>query len=126
MLKEFLCYQRISIKEGLDIESEKPHLEKYDITKSGKCRLCCQIFITKKVFKDNDNDRNQYFKIMNNITKTGRMYVIWNGNIKYRVYTDLYQTNANNIMKAKDAKDLHCLINDSNVIIQNISLVVML
>ena len=29
-------------------------------------------------------------------------------------------------MKAKDAKDLHCLINDSNVIIQNISLVVML
>ena len=102
MFKEFLCYQRISIKEGLDIESEKPHLERYDITKPGKCRLCYQIFITKTFFKDNDNDCNQCFKIMNNITKTGRIYVISKGNIKYRVYTNLYQTDADNIMKEEE------------------------
>ena len=41
MFKEFLSYQRISIKEGLDIESEKPNqnlesadfVVKYSLTK---------------------------------------------------------------------------------------------
>ena len=39
---------------------------------------------------------------MNNITKTGRIYVISKGNIKYRVYTNLYQTDADNIMKEEE------------------------
>ena len=101
MFKEFLYYQRISIKEGLDIESGKPNLKRYDKAKSRKCRLCSEIFIIKKNFKDNDNDCNQCFKIRNDITKTGRMYVIWKENIKYGVYTNFYQTDANNIVKKK-------------------------
>ena len=65
MFKEFLYYQQISIKEEFDIESEKPHLERYDKTKSRKCILCCQVFIIKKKIKNNDKDCNQYFKITN-------------------------------------------------------------
>ena len=65
MFKEFLYYQQISIKEEFDIESEKPHLERYDKTKSRKCILCRQVFIIKKNFKNNDKDCNQYFKITN-------------------------------------------------------------
>ena len=64
--------------------------------------LCYQIFITKKFFKDNDNDCNQCFKITSDITKTGRMYVIWKENVKYRVYTNLYRTDANNTMKKEE------------------------
>ena len=69
IFKEFVYYQRITIKEGLNVESEKPHLERYDKTKSRKCRLCSQIFIIKKKVKDNDNDCNQCFKITNDITQ---------------------------------------------------------
>ena len=43
----------------------------------------------KKKVKDNDNDCNQCFKITNDITKNGRMYVIWKENVKCRVYTNL-------------------------------------
>ena len=118
-----MYYQRISIKEGLNVESEKPHLERYDKTKSRKCRLCSQIFIIKKKVKDNDNDCNQCFKITNDITKTGRMYVIWKENVKYRVYTNLCcwkfklffwrQKQLNQLLiflgKSKRALELHCI-----------------
>ena len=46
-------YCKISIKEGLDIETEKPHLERFiEKTFSKKCRLCCQLFIIAKNFKN--------------------------------------------------------------------------
>ena len=52
MSKEFLYYCKISVKEGLDIETEKPHLERFiDRTISRKCRLCCQLFIIAKMLK---------------------------------------------------------------------------
>ena len=52
----------------------------------------------QKKFKDNYNDCNQCFIITNDITKTGRMYVIWKENIEYRGYTNLYQTGADHLM----------------------------
>ena len=52
MSVDYLYYSRISIKEGLDIETEKPHLERFiDKTFSRKRRLCCQLFIIAKSFK---------------------------------------------------------------------------
>ena len=120
-----MYYQRISIKEELNVESEKPHLEGYDKTKSRKCRLCSQIFIIKKKkVKDNDNDCNQCFKITNDITKNGRMYVIWKENVKCRVYTNLCcwkfklyfwrHKQLNQLLtffeKSKRALELHCIL----------------
>ena len=58
--------------------------------------------LSKKFFKDNDNDCNQCFKITNGITDTGRMHVIWKENVKYRVYTNLYRTDTNDIMKKEE------------------------
>ena len=104
MFTEFVYYQRISIKEGLDIESEKPQLERYDKTKSRKCTLCSKYLLSKKKkkIKDNDSDCNQCFKITNGITKTRRMYVIWKENVKYRVYTNLYRTDADHLKKKEE------------------------
>ena len=56
----------------------------------------------QKKFKDNYNDCNQFFKITNDITKAGRMYVIWKENVEYRVYTNVYQTDADHLMKKKE------------------------
>ena len=48
MGKEYLYYQRVSIKEGLDIESEKIHLDIYDKDLSKRCEGCRQTFKIKK------------------------------------------------------------------------------
>ena len=64
MSNEFLYYRIILIKEGLDIETEKPHLEQFvDKRFSWKCRLCCQLFIITKNFKEDENTCNGCFKI---------------------------------------------------------------
>ena len=90
MSKDYLYYCRISIKEGLDIETEKPHLERFiDKTFSRKCRLCCQLVIIVKSFKEDEYTYNSCFKITSDIDKVGRMYVIWKDNSQYRVFTNL-------------------------------------
>ena len=93
MSKGFLCYCRISIKEWLDIETEKPHLERFiDETFSRKCRLCCQLFIIAETFKEAENTCNSCFKIMPDIDKFGRMHIIWKDNPQYRVFTNLWKS----------------------------------
>ena len=105
MSKDFLYYCRISIKEGLDIETEEPHLEQFiDKTFSRKCRLWCQLFIIAKNFKD-ENTCNSCFKITSNIDKFGRMHIIWKDNSQYRVFTNLRRSFVQEIMNKKDPKD---------------------
>ena len=93
MSKEFLYYFSISGKEGLDIETEKPHLEwLIDKTISRKYRLCCQIFIIPKNFKEDEGTCNSCFKIPSDIDKYGKMHVIWKDNSHYRVFTNLWRS----------------------------------
>ena len=50
MSKDYLYYSKIPIKKGLDIKTEKPHLERFiDKTFSRKRRLCFQLKTLKKV-----------------------------------------------------------------------------
>ena len=64
MSKKFLYYCRISVKEGLDIETEKPHLERFiKKTTSRKYGLYSQLFIIAKNFKEDENSCNSCFKI---------------------------------------------------------------
>ena len=48
MGKNYIYYQRIAIKEGLDTESEKLHLDMFDKDLSRCCWGCRQVFIIKK------------------------------------------------------------------------------
>ena len=90
MPKDYLYYSKISIKEGLDIEAEKPHLERFiDKTFSRICRLCCQLFIIAKNFKEDENTCKSCFKITSDIAKFGRMHIMWKNNSQYRVFTNL-------------------------------------
>ena len=106
MSKNYLYYCRISRKEGLDIETEKPHLERFiDKTFSRKCRLCCQLFVIAKNFKEDENTCNSCFKITSDIDKFGRMHVIWKDNSQYRVFTNLWRSFAQEIMNKEDLTD---------------------
>ena len=66
MSKDYLYYSRISIKGGLDIETEKLHLERFnDKMFPRKSKLCCQLFIIAKNFKEDENTCNKL--LQNNI-----------------------------------------------------------
>ena len=106
MSKDFLYYCRISIKQGLDIETEKPHLERFiDQTFSRKCRLCCQFFIIAKNFKEDENASNSCFKITSDINEFGRMHIIWKDNSQYGVFTNLWRSFAQELMNKEDLID---------------------
>ena len=106
MSKEFLYYCKISVKEGLDIETEKPHLERFiDRTISRKCRLCCQLFIIAKNVKEDECTSNSCFKIMPDIDKHGKIHVIWKDNSQYRVFTNLWRSFAQEIMNKENLRD---------------------
>ena len=75
--KEILYYHQISLKEGLYIETEKPHLEIYvNRTISRKCRHCGEFFIIK-IFKNDDHIFDVCSKAVNDIEKFGKIEIIW-------------------------------------------------
>ena len=91
MSKDFLYYCGMLVKEWLDIETEKPHLEQFiDKTISTKCRLCSQLFIITKNFKEDENTCNSCFKITSETDKFSKMHVIWKDNSQYKVFTNLW------------------------------------
>ena len=93
MSKDYLYYCRISIKEGLDIETEKSYLERFiDKTFSRKCKLSCQLFIIANYFKEDENTCKSCFKITSDIDKFGGIYVIWKDNSHYRIFTNLWRS----------------------------------
>ena len=103
MSKEFLYYCRILVKEGLNIETEKPHLECFiDRTMSRECKLCFKLFIITKNFKEDENTCNSCFKITSDIDRHGKTHVIWKYNLQYRVFTNLWRSFAQEIMNRED------------------------
>ena len=76
--KEILCYYQISVKEGLDIKTEKPHLEIYvNRTILRKCRHCGEFFIITKIFKNDEHVFHVCSKAVNDIEKFGKIEIIW-------------------------------------------------
>ena len=72
----------MSIKDGLDIETEKPHLEMFiDGTISRKCRHRGKRFLISNSFK-NEERVCVCFKIVTDIDKFGEMHKIWVNNSK--------------------------------------------
>ena len=83
MPKKFLYYCRISVKEGLDIETQKPHLERFiNKTISRKSGLYSQLFIIAKNFKEDENSCNSYFKIT---SETGLVKCMKSGKIIHSI-----------------------------------------
>ena len=65
---DFLYIHRISTKEGLDNETERPYLEIFiDKTVSRKWMECCQLFLIAKNIKNDEGVCHVYFKIINDI-----------------------------------------------------------
>ena len=104
--RDILYHYRISIKEGLDIQTEKPHLETIiDTTISIKCIHCRGLFLIAKNFKNEERVCNVCFKIVTDIDKFGKMHIIWVNNSKYRAYINLCKSFADEIMRKREPVD---------------------
>ena len=99
--EDFLYYYRISIKEVLDIETEKHGLKMFnDRTIS-------------KNFKNEKHVCDVCFKLVTDIDKFGKMHIIWVNNSKYRAYTNLWRNFTDEIMKKEKLVDKYGYIDVS-------------
>ena len=104
--KGFLYYHRTSIKEGVDIETERPHLEIFiDKTVSRKCTECWELFLISRSFKNDEAVCDVCFRIVNDIDKFAKIHIIWVNNSKYRAYTNLWRSFADEIMRKEESLD---------------------
>ena len=103
MGKKFIYYSGISIKEGLDISSK--NLWTYSKAKSQKCSLCSQLFIISKNFNNDHKICNECHKIVSTAEIDEKMCVFWENNTKYRVYSNLWWSFVDSILRKEE--DLH-------------------
>ena len=102
MSNTFICYSRLSIKEGLDIDSPKPHVE--DINR--KCSCCKEAFVISKNFKFDEQICNECYKIKStNDCESGNMFVLWIDNAFYRVFTSLCHNWADRVLRSERSLD---------------------
>ena len=82
----FIYYLQISVKKGIDTNSLEPHREE----SNRKCNSCFEMFKIKKNFTLNHKNCNECHKIRSKLSSnsTGKMFVLWNDNALYRVFTN--------------------------------------
>ena len=103
MGKDYIYYSCISIKEGLDIESQKLHLKIYDKYITRRRLRWRQAFIIKKNFEFDNIFCNECEKLLEKDDRVNPMiWVIWKNNAKYRVQSNLYLQYVQNIMHRDD------------------------
>ena len=93
------------MKEGLDIESPKLYIYIYDKEKSQTCSLCSQLFIIVKNFNSNPRTCNECHKIVSTVDNGGEMSVFWKNNAKYRVFSNLWRSFIDSILRKEEMLD---------------------
>ena len=102
MSNTFIYYSTLSIKDGLDIDSPKPHVEET----SRKCSCCKEVFVISKNFEFDEQICNECYKIKSmNHCESGNMFVLWIDNTFYRVFTNLCYNWAVRVLRSKRSLD---------------------
>ena len=105
--KYFIYYSRVSVKEGLNIESNTSELmlDKYNKEVYRRCRYCCCVIEIKKGFKEDSSVCNMCFKLLQNQDKINpQIHIIWTENQKYRVFTNFHQSFLDKIFRMENIK----------------------
>ena len=94
-----IYYSRILVKEGIDTGSLEPYREETN----RKCCYCFKIFSISKNFKLNDKNCDECQKIRSKFSSndSGKMFVLWNDNALYRVFTNLCLNWADRILRTE-------------------------
>ena len=97
-----IYYSRLSIKEGLGIDSSKPHVE----DTNRKCPCCKEVFAISKNFEFDEQICNECYKIKStNNCESANMFVLWTDNAFYRVFTNLCYNWADRVLRSERSLD---------------------
>ena len=102
--KYFIYYSRVSVKEGLNIESNTSELmlDKYNKEVYRRCRYCCCVIEIKKGFKEDSSVCNMCFKLQNQDKINPQIHIIWTENQKYRVFTNFHRSFLDNMFRIEN------------------------
>ena len=102
MSNTFIYYSRNSIKEGLDTDSPKPHVE----DTNRKCSCCKEVFVFSKNFEFHEQICNECYKMKStNDCESGNVFVLWIDNPFYRVFTNLCYNWADRVLRSERSLD---------------------
>ena len=110
--KMFLAYCRISVKEGLYVDTDLTISElkmgNYNNDLYRECEWCYCIFKIEKAFKENEFMCNECYELlqMEDIRETisPKIHILWRGNQICRVCTSLYRSFAESIFRKENVK----------------------
>ena len=121
--KYFLYYSRISVSKGQNTELKTSELclERYNKEIFKKCGHCKQLKF-KKNFKEDNDTCNVCFKLLQKEDKTNPfIHIIWKGNTKYRVFTDLHCVYAHKVFRRGPiVRKSGCISNEKLEIYMNV------
>ena len=102
--KYFIYYSRVSLKEGLNMESNTSALmlDKYNKEVYRRCRYCCCVIEIKKGFKEDSSVCNMCFKLQNQDKINPQIHIIWTENRKYRVFTNFHRSFLDNMFRIEN------------------------
>ena len=105
--KYFIYYSRVSLKEGLNMESNTSALmlDKYNKEVYRRCRYCCCVIEIKKGFKEDSSVCKMCFKLLQNQEKINpQIHIIWMEKQKYRGFTNFHRSFLDNIFRMGNIK----------------------
>ena len=83
-------FDRISVKEGVDLESHRNYHKFIDVNLSKRCSGCCVIFYNKSNFNHQEWTCDRFYKMLLGTSFEPRqIHVIWWSNSKYMIMTTL-------------------------------------
>ena len=93
-------FDRISVKEGLDLESHEDYDKFIDVTLSKRCSGCRVIFYNKSNFNHQERTSDRCYKMLLGTSfEPKQVHVIWWNNCKYRVLTAIRRAQAQRLME---------------------------
>ena len=121
--KAFLCYLRVSTKEGLlldtDINDQDVRFEEYNKDVYRNCKKCCQTFEIKLAFKDCEDICNGcYILLTSEDVKnviTPEIIVYYSDNQLYRICSNLYRSSAEALFRSQNIKDKQGILSKETI-----------
>ena len=105
--KYFIYYSCVSVKQGLNIESNTSELmlDKSNKEVYERCRYCCCVTEIKKDLTENSFVCDACFKLLQNQYRIiPQVYIIWTENQKCRVFTNFHRSFLDNIFRMENIK----------------------
>ena len=110
-------FDRISVKEGVDLESHEDYDKFIDVTLSKRCSDCCVIFYNKSNFNHQERTCDRCYKMLLSTSfEPKQIHVIWWNKCKCGVLTNFRRAQAQRLMEKIKTQDRYRYVDIDNLV----------